>query len=339
MQNQLDSLLSTIFKTPFFWAKDNFFRIGILLVLIYVFVLPLIQSFQTFVKRIDYFSVGNSIWLYILETFNVFVYGLILILSVLVIGLLYVILELKKSKSIQDNFDHGLNLWNIPYNAGWGIQKCSDANGNMLVVSQSNSVGILKPSHSWYDYEFSFYTKFKSSNRIKLAIRAENGSNAVIFDLTKNSLTPYILYNGKLILDERHKSPFSILLTGDSWMKVRLTVVGNEVEFQAGYGNKVYYKIPTLSITVEKGVLDDFVSTPTLEQLHESNKKWRSAIDKFLSITAEGQDPPQEEYDKAYQAIPQNTELVTFDYSKGTVGFMAHEKEKLFIRKVVVKKI
>lgn len=349
MRAQIDELFSKIFKGPFFWAKDSLIRTLILFTGIYIFLFPIAEWMQGVIRNLPIQELFISSYSAIVNNLTPVEYILFCLILITLIFVGYLIYEIRRNKIVVDNFKNGLNLWSIPFNSGWSTERCTDANGNMLTVEGYSNAGILKATHNWYDYHFSFYTKIpeSGSRRMMFVVRADNSSNGVAFELTKNSLTPYLLNGGRLILDEHNKNDLSLILNEGTWIKISVDVIGNDVEILAGEGNKIHYKLPTLTATVEETTLNQLGSSLTLQHIRESDQKWHSSIKRAIDLNSEvnKETNPQIKKEKmdqaeaAWNAIPKNTTQISLEYSKGTVGFMGTGQSKFCIRNVSVKRI
>ncbi len=179
-----------------------------------------------------------------------------LILWLLVIVLtVYLIIERKRlglvAGEFTDNFKDGLNKWEFG-GEGWKIEQ--EGEKPFLSVSQSSDGGITKRGFGWSDYEFSFETKVINKNSGWI-VRGENRNKYIMIQLWMEKLK-----ESKLRLHYRiphsprrrfewivaKETPLSLKerLQFLKWIKVRIVVLGNNIDVYLNGEHCAHYFIP-----------------------------------------------------------------------------------------------
>lgn len=347
MGSDLTSLTGKFTSKVALWAKESYLRVFVVLFIIYVLIFPLAEYLQGIIKRIPY--------LYLLTIISNFVYKelsikdllFLLFFLLFLLGFLRLRSKLSENVKIMEEFKYELTNWSIPLYAKWVRQKCKDFWGNMLRIESSLFPGTLKGAYSWYDYEMSFFVKGeekKDSSEFGFAVRVEDSSNAVIFQVTNNKVIPYLLYNGTFIHDIDNEEELPMVLDEDEWVKVKAIVKGNLVEINIG-GNKIIYKIPSESYNVDNILLSGF-RNPTLREIRrkdqERSDKLNQLIQRSDKIDSMQEGPEKENAHRQWSIDINNlpaTTRITLDYQKGSIGLRTELKQIAYYRKLTVKKI
>lgn len=347
MGKDFSSLTNYITEKIVLWAKESLLRVLTVLFFVYIFFFPLAQSIQDLIFNLPYSSIIFLIISFIQTNFSLV--DLSILLLALIILLLYLILKrrIESSVKVKEEFKSDLNEWSIPLNSSWVRQKCKEYLGNMLRVSNSRLPGTLKATYSWYDYEMSFWAKMDKSNINKgfgFAVRVEDSSNAVVFQIINNKFIPYLLLNGSFIRDEDNEEDLTLILDEEEWARVKVIVRGNIVELNIN-GNKIVYKIPSGSYNVESFFISGF-NEVTLRQIKrkdgENKERWSQLLSENSRIEAmrDGveKETARREFGNKLTALPATTKII-LDYQKGAVGFRTEIEQTAYFRKLFVKKI
>lgn len=336
----ISTLTSKIVKRIVFWAGESYFWTIIVLLIFFIFIVPLVGSLQDLVKKIPYENYLGGFAFYIYLNFRPLDYILTVTTVIFAILFFFVRRRLLKISEIKENFSKGLNKWSMTIGSGWTIQDCTDRNGRMLSVTNSSLPGTLKSAYGWYDYEISFQAKIDSTSanpNIGIVVRSESNFNGILLQITKTHFRPHFLSNGTFILDNKNIEQLPTVLTTDTWIDVRLTVEGNDIEIYI-YNYKLNYKIRSLTYKVDNiriGIdtnLQDIESDNIAIEAEESN--WYEEFNKVAKL-------PAGERSEAYRKLPVVRPYTTImlDYQKGSVGFRESGSEHTYFRKLSVKSL
>jgi len=344
MGNETKKLFSKVFEKIYLWAMESVFRSVIVLIVLIIFGIPLIAYLQEIVKNFPYIQIVQNLITFIKENFELFDYIYFPLFILIIIWLAFQYKEINKTKATSDSFKTDLNKWNFQSGSGWTIQKCTNAIGNMLSVTNSNYPGTLKSVYSWYDYDISFLAKIGKQNSDELQnlgvfVRSENNLNGVMLQITKTHVRPHLLYEGTYILDSEIQLP--TVLKEEDWIKVRLIVKGNEIELWL-FGHKILYKIPNEVINVDNNKLGRTIALKDARKSHDEIDKLQiKAINLYQESRSEASKDEKEkkfkEAKRIFDSIPAYTKII-LEYQKGSVGFRQAGDEHSFYRNVVVKK-
>jgi len=230
-------------------------------------IVGLLQAFGIWTSLITWGSNNLPIWEKTLVsswTAPIFIWVIILFLFLFLIY--YALRDHwylgKVAGEFYDDFKTGLGNWD--YTGDWKTEK---ENGkSLLSVRNSGMGGYTNKGFSWTDYEFSFETKVVKSASGWI-IRA-NANNYVMVQLYLEGNTAY---NNKL-RPHYHKleGGAEIWLPDDNnsidlskielekeikllqWVKVKITVEGNQVDIYLDGIHSLHYLISTVRIPIEK---------------------------------------------------------------------------------------
>jgi hypothetical protein len=347
MENEIKQLSSKIFHNVFLWASESVSKSFLVVTLIFVFGIPLIGFLQGLVRSFPYIAAVTDI-INFLSSISMAEFLALLAFFLLVLWLIHISKELRKTYYIEDNFKlPDLNKWSIPLNAGWTIQKCEDASGYMLSVTNSEYPGTLKGAYGWYDYELNFLVKIESeviesNQNFSVAVRSDNNLNGVMLQITRTHMKPHLLFNGTYIRDTENDIQLPTILKTNIWHKVRIRVVGGNIELIID-NYKVSYKIPTKVLNVENQKLS---RTTTMRDVVESNRKIESLQKDLYELFDAAQKMPEgDEKKNAFGKIDESVNKmpafakVVLEYQKGSIGFRESGSEHAYFRKVMVKKL
>lgn len=348
MGNEISSLTNRFTSVIVLWAKESYIRIALVLFISYVLLFPLAQYFQDLIKKIPYWYLLTSFTNFIYETLSLKDLILLLVLLLLLLGYLFLWRKFTETINIEDEFKYELTNWSIPLYSSWVRQKCKDYWGNMLRIKNSKFPGTLKGAYSWYDYEMSFSAKMDSVDQQKgfgFAVRIEDSSNAIIFQITNNKFIPFLLYNGTLIRDTDNEEDLPVILDENEWSRVKVLVKGNIVEINIRGSNKFIYKIPAESFNVPNILMAGF-SNPNLSELRQKHQEQRAKLSQLLDRDTQINKMPEgpdkevakQQWNNDLSQLPQTTRI-TFDYQKGSVGLRTDDNQVSYYRKLTVKKI
>ena len=350
LKQGLGEVNAKIISRVVLWAKESYLRSIALVIIIYIFGFPLLQRAQEYFKQLNFVRLFNNLFSFIWKEVGVFE----LLFIILLFMFFYLFQQIRQNSYIQDKFNKGLIKWSLPFGASWAIQRCEDVWGNMVKISGGRA-GILKGAYTWYDYEISFLTKFKSNtsetktiDKIGIIVRAENNKNGILMELSISSFIPYIFYDGVFIEDGIHQQKFTNVIAEDEWVKVKIVVRGELIEVWMA-NQKLYYRIPSEIFQVEDHLLAEGQYTK-LEAIRQSDVRVRELIGeeiekfkKYAVAFRENKSKPDtenlfKEWREANSKIPRNTK-VEFDFQKGSVGFVIKGNGEGYCRNLVVRKI
>lgn len=345
MGRDISSLTNQLTEKVVLWAKESIFRVFIVLFVVYIVFFPIAQYLQELIRSLPYFSSLLILSVFIQRNFTL--QNLLILLFIMILLLLYLILRRKIESTVKigEEFKNDLNAWGLPLNSSWVRQKCKDYLGNMLRVSNSVMPGTLKETYSWYDYEMSFWVKMDENvnKGFGFAVRVEDSSKAIIFQITHNRFVPFLLQNGSLIRDEDNEEDLTLMLDEQEWAKVKVIVKGNLVEININ-GNKIIYKIPSGSYNVESFYVSGYEIT--LREIKRRDGENKSRINQLLEQNKEIEDMPEGEaktearnkFSDELTKLPATTRVI-LDYQKGAVGFRTEMNQTSYYRKLFVRKI
>lgn len=347
MNNLFSTLFSKVLNNIILWAKESIWRSFLILILVFIFLVPLVGYLQSLVRNFPYITTFNLFITFLKNNLSIKDYLFILIF----LFILYLIKkqdkELLKTRVIKENFEKGLNGWNIPLGTGWTIQDCDDSLGKMLNVTHSPYPGVLKDTYSWYDYEISFQVKFdkstsKEKRKFAVVVRSENNFNGIMLQFSENEFRPHLLYNGTYILDEIENLP--TILKIDVWIPISLFVKGSNIDIYI-YNYKIQYKIPMKAYTIDSKLLSS-KETIKLSNIELKHNEIKDRIARWITLYNKGEatkDPIEkkklsDESDSIFKNIPP-TSRILFEYQKGSIGFRESDTESAYFKNLIVKKI
>ncbi|MDP3997272.1 MAG: DUF1080 domain-containing protein [bacterium] len=208
--------------------------------------------------------------------------------------------------SFKDDFSHGLVNWEYG-GESWTTQR--GEKGYELNITNSGGGGITNFGFSWDNYEFSFECKLLNRN-VGWIVRAADRDNYIMIQLSnthdKITINPhYHVRSGWFSISQTLNASEKLLnsIKAQDWLKVRIIVLGNNIDVFINKERVLNYHIPDPA---------RFVS-------ERQQAKWKPDND--------GQSTEDEA----------KNELVSISYPSGRVGFRCHSSEQALIRSVKVR--
>ena len=343
----LDTLKEDVLRPIILRAKDSWLFTFLLVFISVIFVFPLIRYLQTRVTDFPYLAVISYITTFVGK--NLSFQEIVIILALVLIYILLFIFfrKLQTAKLINEFFSNNLDKWSIPLGSGWNIQDCDDRSGKMLSVEESPYPGTLKETYSWYDYKVSFWARMDSSTdgnkNIDFVIRSESSFNGILLRLTDKDFLPHLMYSGFLIFDDTGSEKLPTLIRFDTWVKIRVTVKGKNVEIKINDDYTITYKIPTKYMEVSNIELTGSLPWLTRLESHsavlaENKKKHDNLLARLVSDNNTLSDEETKELESLRLQLSSTT-VLNIDYQKGAIGFRKEIQSRTHIRRLIVHKL
>lgn len=349
MEKPLLDLIDKVLHDVILWAKESILRSLLVIILFLVLLVPLIEYLQDVIRSIPYPQLFINARNFITGNISPQTGFLLFLLFYILINQYFLKREIQKTRTIVENFEKGLNGWNIPLGAGWAIQNGIECLGKMLSVTNTYFFGTLKETYSWYDYQIAFQARFdgsipENSHRLGIVIRAENNLNGIMLQITPNEFIPHFLYDGTFIVDSANSEKLSTILPTNQWITFKISVSGNQVDLKINEYSLIY-KIPIHSYSVASGFFTGY-NTFDLKDLEKNNaeneEKWKDIWDRLdKADKIPNEEKKQEQRNQIIaeiSSLPPRTK-VSLEYHRGAVGFRSSGNEKTYIRNLKVTKI
>jgi hypothetical protein len=346
----INKLFNRVFEKLILYAKESYLRTVFVASALVIFGVPLLGYLQNQVRQIPYIWIVQQIYFFLTKNLTPLDFILIILLLSSFFCSWLLRQEFLKTRLIKELLGTDLRSWSIPTNSGWSIQNCEGYLGKMLAITSSPRPGTLKEAFSWYDYEISFQAKFGTTNNagddnFNVVLRSENYLSGVVIQFSEKYMRPYLLYEGKMILDKASERQLPTILPKNDWINFRISVTGNDVEILAG-GYKLLYIIPSRKFTINQETFDapgqksfyDLENSEAnlLEKKSVENMQWQ----KYQKLP-EGEEKTKagDDWLKLYRALPKEVQI-NLEYQKGSLGFMTTTpNSSSYFRKLIVKKM
>jgi hypothetical protein len=229
-------------------------------------------------------------------------------------------------------------------NSGWSYLEDKDTPfAKVLSITSADLPGYLKKGAEWYDYEFSFKAKIKTSN-FTFAIRVKDWGNCIFFQCSEKSIYPHLVIDGVRI---KHFKDISLPLElpKEEWIDVKVVVRGNRVEIGV-FGMSKEFTIPSFSKYVYLSGISDTMEYNDVERMDNEILAIMGNLNKMRkSRGLEENDDDEKLVEDVIKRVVEK-EKVEFDkgvlplsssFERGSVGFRACGSEHALFKDIKVK--